>query len=162
MKPLNHKERRKAFLQFTLAFSLLLLFFFLCCFFSLYTGEKGIKVLEERHAQYTAIFEKQAAFSYDIDNIIKQLYQLKNKDRTLSQHRQFQELISKMLDDIAEDIKKSEQPDNLAVYSEMVDQIKEEQVVLDQYEEDNEEYSYFNELLATCITKYQEEAKKRN
>lgn len=162
MKALNQTERKKAGIKFISVFGLLLIVFSLCSFFTIQTGKKGISVLEKRHAGYTKIFEKQAAFSYEIDNIIKQLYQLKKKNRTLSQHRQFQGIISGLRDEINQEIADSEYEEQLAVYGEMLNQVKQIQAVLDKFEEDNEEYAYFNELLERCIEKYQEEARKQN
>lgn len=161
MKPLNQKERRIAKLQFFLIFGIMLSILFGCGFFTIKTGKKGVDVLEEKYAKYTSIFQEQAALSYEIDNIIKRLYQLKNKNRTLPQHKQFQLIISNLRDEISESIKQSDEKiADFAIYEEMINQVKTIQSVLDTYEEDNEKYHYYEDLLTKCIEKYQEDLSK--
>lgn len=154
MKPLNNKERKKNLLQFTLIFGIMTLTLFISGFMTIKTAKKGIDVLEKKHARYSEIFRKKAALFFEVEEIIKKLHQLKNKDRNLSQHKKFQTLISNIRDKISESINKEEKSEEFIVYLEMVDEIKAIQNDLDIYEEGNEKYEYLDELLEKCKEKY--------
>ncbi|WP_459211969.1 hypothetical protein [Aquimarina rhabdastrellae] len=157
MKPLNYKERKRSTVQFVIVFVVCLFVVFWSSFVSLYTGKKGIEVLEKKHAEYNEVFEKQAAITFDMDNIIKMLYQLKNKKRTLNEHKQFQGLISNLRRDIETKIIITEElidAEQFQLYKELLAQIKEIQTTVDNYENEAEEYLYNKELLEKCREKY--------
>lgn len=156
MKSLNYKKRKKAQLQFLFVFLLALLVVFGSSFFTIYTGKKGIEVLEKKHAEYNEVFEKQASITFQIDEITKLVYKLKNKKRTLGEHKQFQGLISNMRTDIEREIENKEKltTDQFQLYVELLGQIKAIQSIIDDYENESEEYLYNKELLEKCREKY--------
>jgi hypothetical protein len=162
VKPLNYKKRRASQLRFLLVFSITLTLLFCSSLFAIYTGEKGINVLEKKHSEYNDIFEKQAFISFKIDEMTKYLYRLKNKKRTLGEHKQFQGLISNMRTDVENEIKNttSDVEYQFQLYTELLRQIKEIQEVVDDYENESEEYLYNKELLEKCREKYRSEGGK--
>jgi hypothetical protein len=162
MKPLNYKKRKNSIFQFILVFGAMILVLFITGFLTLKTGEYGINVLEKRHSQYTEIYKKKAALTYEVEEIIKRLYQINNKDRTSSQHKKYQNLISDIRDKITENIQKEENPDDFMVYNEMVNVIKIIQGNLDTHEEKREKYDYIETQLEQCKDKYIEEQEKKN
>ena len=123
MKPLNYKERNTGLLQFILVFGIMTIVIFTSAVIAVKTGKSGVSVLQERNTDYRNIFEKKASLSNDIDEILKYLYQLKNKDRSLTQHKQFQVLISSIRDKIAETIQEGRTGNKFIVYQEMIDEI---------------------------------------
>ncbi len=164
MKPLNHKERKRATLRFVLVFSISLFVVFWSSFFTIYTGKKGIEVLEEKHSEYNGVFEKQAAITFEIDKITKMLYKLKNKKRTLNEHKQFQGLISNLRQDIEQEIAVATEVtgDQFQLFEEILEQIKSIQAIVDTYENESEEYLYNKELLEKCREKYRAQELKSN
>lgn len=162
MKPLNHKKRIVFQLQFVLVFSITLIVVFCSSFFAISAGKKGIDVLETKHAEYNKVFEKQAAITFEIDEITKLVYKLKNKKRTLGEHKQFQSLISNLRIGIEDDIANTESitTNQFQLYTELLYQIKTIQSIIDDYENESEEYLYNKELLEKCREKYREDGVK--
>jgi gas vesicle protein len=164
MKPLNYKERRKALFQFSLVFGVMIIVMFITGYVMLKTGERGVQVLEIKHSRYSEAFRKKAAFTFEIEEIIKRLYQINNKKRSFSQHKKFQDLVSNMRDKITESVKKEEEEnvEEFIIYQELVTIIKDIQNDLDTYEEANEKYMNIESLLERCNEKYIEEKEKTN
>ncbi len=160
MKPLNAKERKKTVLNFIGIFVLALLLLFGCGYFTITTAQRGISILEERHTEYNAIFEKQANYNFKINEIIGDIHKLKSKDRTLNEHKQFQGIITDLRTDISDDILKDSlantKKNHYIIYKEMLNQVAAIQLVLDSYEKQSETYSYDKELLEKCREKYVE------
>lgn len=159
MKPLNYKKRRSSQLRFLLVFSITLTVIFCSSLFAIHTGKKGISVLEKKQSEYNKIFEKQAFITFKIDEITKHLYRLKNKKRTLGEHKQFQGLISNLRTGILNEIKNTESDIEyqFQLYNELLRQIKEIQTIVDNFENESEEYLYNKELLEKCREKYRSE-----
>ena len=162
MKPLNYIQRKKGVLQFSLVFGILFVLMFFIGFLTVKTGGLGVDVLENKHSLYSDSFRKKATLNYDIEDIIKRFYQINSKERNLSQHKKFQDLISDISDRVSESIKTKNSSDEFIIYSELVAITKEVQSHLDTYEEDVEKYDYQQELLEHCIEKYIEELEKKN
>ena len=164
MKPLNYIERRKALFQFAIVFGVMIVLMYIAGFFILRTGERGVEVLEKKHSRYSDAFRKKAAFTFEIEEIIKKLHQINNKERNLSQHKKFQDLISTIRDKISEGIigGEKENAEEFIIYQELILIIKETQSDLDTYEEVNEKYINIEELLERCKEKYIEEQEKKN
>ncbi|WP_194765660.1 hypothetical protein [Tamlana sp. I1] len=163
MKPLNHKKRVAAQLQFAVVFSITLVVIFCSSFFALYAGKQGISVLESKHAEYNSVFEKQANITFSIDEITKLVYKLKNKKRTLGEHKQFQSLISQLRINIENEIANTASitTNQFQLYNELLFQIKSIQAIIDDYENESEEYIYDKELLEKCREKYREDGGKK-
>ncbi|MGB0879530.1 MAG: hypothetical protein ACPGTO_03085 [Polaribacter sp.] len=164
MRPLNYKERRKGLFQFAIIFGVMILLLFITGFFILKTGERGVQVLEEKHSGYSETFRKKAAFTFEVEAIIKRLYQINNKNRNLSEHKKFQALVSDIREKITESVaaEGEENIEEFIIYKELMIIIQEIQSDLDTYEEGNEEYMNIEELLARCKEKYIEEQEKKN
>ena len=165
MKPLNYKKRSASQLRFLLVFLITLTVLFCSSLFAIHTGKKGIDVLEKKHAEYNTIFEKQASITFKLDEIIKYLYGLKNKKRTLGEHKQFQSLISNMRTDIENEIANTEsaiEEYQFQLYNELLEQIKAIQTIVDNYENESEEYLYNKALLEKCRQKYRADGIKSN
>ncbi|MFL1895021.1 hypothetical protein ACJRPK_04920 [Aquimarina sp. 2-A2] len=162
MKPLNYKKRRASQLRFLFIFLITLTVVFCSSLFAIHTGKKGIDVLEKKHAEYNMVFEKQAAFTFKIDEITKYLHRLKNKKRTLGEHKQFQSLISNMRIDIENELVDTASIDTyqFQLYIELLEQIKAIQAIVDDFENESEEYLYNKELLEKCREKYRAEGVK--
>ncbi|WP_196892303.1 type VI secretion system TssO [Aureivirga marina] len=161
MKPLNHKELSQSKRKFTIAFSINLFIIGIGMFFTFFIAKKGMEVLTEKQTSYNHIFQKQAAITFEIDHITKMLYQLKNKNRTLSEHRQFQGIINELRSTLEENMEKDGKlSKEFELYGEMLSQIKAIQNTIDIYEEQSEEYEYNKELLERCRKKYREDKLK--
>ncbi len=162
MKPLNYKKRIASQLQFVMVFAITLSVIFCSSFFALYAGKKGINVLENKHAEYNNVFEKQANITFAIDEITKLVYKLKSKKRTLGEHKQLQNLISSLRLNIESEIinTASITENQFQLYNEFMGQIKSIQSIIDDYENESEEYIYNKELLEKCREKYREDSTK--
>ncbi|OEK09815.1 hypothetical protein A8C32_09905 [Flavivirga aquatica] len=161
MKPLNYKERKAGLLQFILVFSMMIVIMFVTGFMTIKTGKQGVDVLEKKYTRYSDAFRKKAALSYEIEEIIKRLYQMNNKNRNLGQHKKFQDLVSNVRDRVVQGIEE-EDSEEFVIYGEMVSVIKAIQGDLDTYKEGDEKYIYLEELLERCKEKYIEEQEKKN
>ncbi len=159
MKPLNHAKRKTSKRHFYFVFGVTILLLFGSGFFAISQAQKGVAILEENHANYNKIFERQANITFALEDIIKKLYQLKNNERSLGEHRQFQSLLSDLRINILKDMEvhKVQHSDAYSVYEELLAQVKTIQAMLDKYEEESEEYHYNKELLEKCREKYQED-----
>ncbi len=155
MKPLNHKELNKQKIRFVLVYLITLIIVFSSSSFTIITAYKGVAVLEEKYDGYNKIFGDQAAITFDLDEIIKKLHQLKGGKRTLSEHKQFQLLISKLRSDIEKIIKKDAlNPREFPLYEELLIEIKTIQSVIDKFGIAEEEYLQDKEMYERCIKKY--------
>ncbi|MCV6629608.1 MAG: hypothetical protein OIF50_07085 [Flavobacteriaceae bacterium] len=158
MKPTNLKERKRSIWIFVLIFSMLLGMITLCGYLTLQTGRAGVLALEQKHAAYTSIFEKQVSYVYKIEDIIKRLNHILEKDRTLSQHKQYQMIISNLRDELQNDMALLDASDkeHFEIYTAFENQISVIQDVLDKYEAEQEIYYSKKELLERCKEKYEE------
>jgi len=163
MKPLNHKELKKGKKNFSLIFLTTLIIIFCSSYFAMITAKKGVAVLEDKYAGYNKIFEDQAAITFDLNEIIKKLHQLKSGKRTLNEHKQFQLLISDLRNNIEEIIEKGKrESEEFSLYKELLIEIKTIQFVIDRLGIDEEEYLQDKELYERCIQKYSELNSKKS
>lgn len=183
MKPVNSAAFKTAVFQFSVFFSLLTIVTALSIVFVLQTGRTGINILEEQHHSYTKLFIQQSKIANDLDQLIRYLYQLKNKNRTASQHKKLQIITSELKDKIKLEIKKN-QPSlqnlglgqaklpsqlsrlqqledqakkvtgNTNIYLEMLNVVVVIQKLLDQIKENQENHLHQSELLDKCIAQY--------
>jgi hypothetical protein len=157
MKPLNHKVLNKQKKKFLFIFFITLLVVFWSSYFTITTAKKGVEVLEKKYATYNKIFEEQAAITFDVDEIIKKLHQFKSGKRTLSEHKQFQLLISDLRVQVKKVIHKSEsKSEAFILYKELLEEIKTIQSVVDQFRIVEDEYQEDKELYERCIERYSE------
>lgn len=157
MKALNYKERRKANTKFIGMFLATLLLMFGCGFFVLQLAHKGVDVLEKEHSTYTRAFQNQALVTFKIEEAIDKIKSLKTVNRTISQQKHLQGIISNIRLDIEAIIKKDQTPlKEFALYSQLLDQISAIQSTIDLFERDEESYRYSQQLLERCREKYRE------
>lgn len=161
MKPLNFKERKKELIKFYLVFAVLILAVFLSGFLTLKTGEFGVDVLGKKHAEFTESFRIKATLTHDLDEIIKRLSQINNRERNLGEHKKYQDLISEIRNKMTTTINAAKKPEEFVLYSELITIIKDIQSDLDNYKEDHENYYYIEELLERCKEKYIEERRRK-
>lgn len=157
MKPLNHKELKSQKIRFVLVYLITLIIVFSSSCFTIITASKGVAVLEDKYAGYNRIFEDQAAITFDLDEIIKKLHQLKGGKRTLSEHKQFQLLISKLRMDIEGIMKKEAlKSRKFPLYEELLIEIKTIQAVIDRFGIAEEEYIQDKVMYERCIKRYRD------
>ncbi|MBL4746749.1 MAG: hypothetical protein JKY08_10320 [Flavobacteriaceae bacterium] len=157
MRPLNYKEVKKQKIRFILVYIITLIIVFCSSCFTIITASKGVTVLEDKYAGYNKIFEDQAGITFDLDEIIKKLHQIKGGKRTLSEHKQFQLLISKLRISIEKIIKESDaKPDTFLLYEEVLVEIKTIQSVIDRFGIAEEEYLQDKEMYERCIQRYRD------
>lgn len=162
MKPLNYKERKIGFLQFAFVFGIMILLMFSVGYLTFRTGGLGVDVLEKKHRIYTESFRKKAELNFDIEEIIKRLYQINSKERNLSQHKKYQDLISDIRNKMYESINTEKAAEDYVIYAELIAIVKETQIDLDTYEEDFEKRAIIEDLLERCEEKYIQEQEKKN
>ncbi len=163
MKPLNAKDRKQQKLSFYVYFGLTLFLFGLCTIFTFITAQKGIALLESKKSSYDAIFKKQAELNFQLDEIFRDLINLKSKKRTTSEHKQMQRIINnnRMMMEAEIAAMESDRQEHLILYKTILDQIKEIQTSLDLYEKESNTRLYNIEQLEKCRQKYQEISKRR-
>ena len=183
MKPVNSAAYKSAVFQFSVFFSLLAIVTALSIIFTLKTATFGVDVLEQKHKSYVSVFVQQSKISNNLDQLIRYLFQLKNKDRTSSQHKKLQIMISELKDKIKLDIEKNnastinlalqntalpqqlnrvrqltERVDNLTskedIYLEMLSVVNAIQKNLDEIKKNQEDHVYQSMLLDKCINRY--------
>ncbi len=157
MKPLNYIKRRKQILKFSLYFSFLLAILLTCGLFTLTTASKGIALLNEKKSNYDAVFSKQAELNFQLEDIYKNLNSLKNKKRTLVEHKEMQKLIS----DTRIMLEKEIGTDNQDIkyynlYKELFKHLKEIQSIMDVYEKEESKRIHNIDQLEKCKQKYKE------
>ncbi len=165
MKPLNHTNRVKQILIFSLYFGLTLLILSICGTFTLITAQKGISLLEQKKADYDAVFVTQTKLNFELDKLFRNLNDLKNKNRTASEHKQMQKLITtdRML--MQESINISDKEGHMeryALYTLILANIKDVQSTLDVYERESNRRLYNKEQLEKCRKKYEELTRQRS
>lgn len=162
MKPLNLKERKKSIKQFAVVFGVMVAVMFVAGILTLTTGERGVEALELKHSRYSEMFRKKAALTYQLKEIVKRLHQINNKERSLSQHKRFQDLVSSACDEIRRSVEEEsdENKEDFAVYMEMISLIKDIQADLDVNKVDSEKYNYLENMIERCKEKYLEELNK--
>lgn len=162
MKALNYKKRRKQIFIFWLFFSLLLAVLFACSFSTLKTADKGIALLKDKKARYDEVFKRQAEFNFQLDEIHKMLYSLKNKRRNPGEHKQMQKLITDNREKLEKEIdtNHTEGKDHI-LYLEFASQISDIQSVMDIYQKEEDKRRHNIEQLEKCKEKYIEVSKQK-
>ncbi|MFB9056264.1 type VI secretion system TssO [Mariniflexile ostreae] len=157
MKPLNYVKRRKQILIFSLYFSFLLIILFLCSFLTLSTASKGISLLNEKKNSYDAVFHKQAELNFQLEDIYKNLNNLRSKRRTLVEHREMQKLISDTRIMLENDIGNNAQSKQYyTLYEALFAHLKEIQSIMDVYETEENRRIHNIDQLEKCKQKYKE------
>lgn len=95
MEAENKKARLKAKLRFTLVFAIALIVTTTGGIVTIVTAQKGISLLESKKAEYDNVFKKQAELNFQIEELFRDLNNLKTKRRNSSEHKHMQKLITK-------------------------------------------------------------------
>ncbi|APU09427.1 MULTISPECIES: type VI secretion system TssO [Cellulophaga] len=157
MKPLNHTKRRKQIVKFSLYFSLLIIVLLVCGSFTLNTATKGITLLVEKKDNYDAIFKKQAELNFQLEDIYKNLSSLKNKRRTLTEHKEMQKLISDTRLSLEKEINiNKHDAKNYKLYQELFNHLGEIQSIMDVYKKEESKRLHNIDQLEKCKQKYRE------
>ena len=144
----NKKERKSAITSFSLLFFFTLLLFLLLGITTLTTAKKGISMLEEKKVQYDEIFRKQADYNFRIDNLLRNINSLKNKDRTNNEHKQLQQIITQERVRMEDEIEMMDADSvYFSLYKAMLRQIQATQEVSDQLYKESRQREYYLEQL---------------
>ena len=156
MEAENKIARLKAKLRFTLVFAIALIVTTTGGIVTIVTAQKGISLLESKKAEYDNVFKKQAELNFQIEELFRDLNNLKTKRRNSSEHKHMQKLITKkrllMENDIAMQADKSK----YEVYKAMLEQIRVIQSSMDDLDRESKK-----EQLEKCRIKYQELTKNK-
>ncbi len=95
MEAQNKQERLKAKLRFTLVFVIALIVITTGGVVTIVTAQKGITLLEEKKREYDDVFKKQAELNFQMEEMFRNLNNLKTKRRNSSEHKHMQQLITK-------------------------------------------------------------------
>ncbi len=164
MKPLNHSDRVKVIRRFVLFFVFTIVVVFLCGIFTLVTADKGISLLISKKESYDNVFRKQAELNFKLDEIFKELYNLRTKQRSRGEHRQMQKLISDtrvLMEREVMDEKDSVLP-AYRLYHELFLEISAVQVVLNSHKVEDDRRENNKSQLKKCQGKYRKLNKKRH
>lgn len=161
MEAENKTARLKAKLRFTLVFAIALIVTTTGGIVTIVTAQKGISLLESKKAEYDNVFKKQAELNFQIEELFRDLNNLKTKRRNSSEHKHMQKLITKkrllMENDIAMQADKSK----YEVYKAMLEQIRVIQSSMDDLDRESKKRESNMEQLEKCRIKYQELTKNK-
>ena len=144
----NKKERKSAITSFSLLFFFTLLLFLLLGITTLTTAKKGISMLEEKKVRYDEIFRKQADYNFRIDNLLRNINSLKNKDRTNNEHKQLQQIMTQERVRMEDEIEMMDADSvYFSLYKAMLYQIQATQEVSDQLYKESRQREYYLEQL---------------
>ena len=151
MEAENKIARLKAKLRFTLVFAIALIVTTTGGIVTIVTAQKGISLLES----------KKAELNFQIEELFRDLNNLKTKRRNSSEHKHMQKLITKkrllMENDIAMQADKSK----YEVYKAMLEQIRVIQSSMDDLDRESKKRESNMEQLEKCRIKYQELTKNK-
>lgn len=94
MEAENKIARLKAKLRFTLVFAIALIVTTTGGIVTIVTAQRNI-LLESKKAEYDNVFKKQAELNFQIEELFRDLNNLKTKRRNSSEHKHMQKLITK-------------------------------------------------------------------
>lgn len=161
MEAENKKVRLKAKLRFSLVFFVTLMVITAGGIVAIVTAQKGISLLENKKAEYDDVFKKQAELNFQIEELFRDLNNLKIKRRNSSEHKHMQKLITRkrllMENDIAMQVDKSK----YGVYKAMLEQLRIIQSLMDELDRESKKRESNMEQLEKCRIKYQELTKNK-
>lgn len=152
----NKKARFQAKLRFAAVFVIALVVTTAGGVMTIVTAQKGISLLESKKTEYDDVFKKQAELNFQIEELFRDLNNLKTKRRNSSEHKHMQKLITKkrllMENDIAMQADKSK----YEVYKVMLEQVRVIQSSMDELDRESKKRESNMEQLEKCRIKYQE------
>ena len=162
MEAMNIEERKSAKWKFFIIFAVTLLIIALCGSISIVTAQKAIALLENKKSEYDEVFKKHAELNFQIEELFRELNNLKGKKRNASEHKHLQNLITKKRQLMENEISSFESNgQNYEVYKVMLNQIKEIQATMDNLDREAKKRESNIEQLEKCRNKYQELTKEK-
>lgn len=160
----NVSDRRRQTLKFSAVFAVLLGVIFLAGSVSLISAQQGVTLLEAKKSSYDRLFQKQAEFNFVIEEIFRDLHNLRSKKRTTSEYKYMQKIITQKRMLMEEELLSLEesQQEHYTIYIELLELIKETQAVFDAYDSQSRKREYNMDQLEKCRQKYQEISKREN
>ena len=160
----NVSDIRRQTLKFSAVFAVLLGVIFLAGSVSLISAQQGVTLLEAKKSSYDRLFQKQAEFNFVIEEIFRDLHNLRSKKRTTSEYKYMQKIITKKRMLMEEELLSLEESyqEHYTIYMELLELIKETQAVFDAYDSQSRKREYNMDQLEKCRQKYQEISKREN
>lgn len=160
----NVSDIRRQTLKFSAVFAVLLGVIFLAGSVSLISAQQGVTLLEAKKSSYDRLFQKQAEFNFVIEEIFRDLHNLRSKKRTTSEYKYMQKIITQKRMLMEEELLSLEesQQEHYTIYIELLELIKETQAVFDAYDSQSRKREYNMDQLEKCRQKYQEISKREN
>lgn len=164
MIEINIIDRRKQTLIFSAVFAFLLGVIFISGSISLISAQHGIALLEEKKSSYDRLFQKQAEFNFAIEEIFRDLHNLRSKKRTSSEYKYMQKIITKKRMLMEEEIEalEDQQQGHYVFYQQLLELVRETQEIFDAYDSQSRKREYNMDQLEKCRQKYQEISKREN
>lgn len=156
MEAENKKARLQAKLRFFLVFVITLVVITSGGVVAIVTAQKGITLLESKKTEYDEVFKKQAELNFQIEELFRNLNNLKTKRRNTSEHKHMQKLITKKRLLMESDINIQTDKSKYEVYQAMLDQIRIIQSSMDELDRESNKRESNMEQLEKCRIKYQE------
>lgn len=161
MEAKNKQERLTAKLRFTLVFVIALIVITTGGVVTIVTAQKGIALLEEKKREYDDVFKKQAELNFQMEEMFRNLNNLKTKRRNSSEHKHMQQLITKKRLLMENEIAAQSDPSKYESYKAMLEQIRVIQSSMDELDRASKKRESNIEQLEKCRIKYQEVTKNK-
>lgn len=161
MEAKNKQERLTAKLRFTLVFVIALIVITTGGVVTIVTAQKGIALLEEKKREYDDVFKKQAELNFQMEEMFRNLNNLKTKRRNSSEHKHMQQLITKKRLLMENEIAAQSDPSKYEAYKAMLEQIRVIQSSMDELDRASKKRESNIEQLEKCRIKYQEVTKNK-
>ncbi len=158
----NAEDRRKQTFAFSIAFVILLGIIAFSSSVSLISAQHGANLLESKVSAYDRLFQKQAEFNFLIEEIFRDLHNLRSKKRTSNEYKYMQKIITRKRMLLEEEITGLEAQEHYILYQQLLSLIKETQAVYDAYDYQSRKREYNIDQLEKCRQKYQEITKRQN
>ena len=164
MIEINIIDRRKQILIFSAVFAFLLGVIVISGSISLISAQHGIALLEAKKSSYDRLFQKQAEFNFTIEEIFRDLHNLRSKKRTSNEYKHMQKIITEKRMLMEEEILALEekQQGHYVLYQKLLELVKETQEIFDAYDSQSRKREYNMDQLEKCRQKYQEISKREN
>lgn len=164
MVAVNVVDRRRQSLIFCVAFACLLGLFFVSGTVFLVSAQHGVALLEAKKLSYNQLFQKQAEFNFSIEEIFRDLHNLRSKKRSSSEYKYMQKIITQKRMFMEEELTAldEQQKEHYILYHQLLLLIKETQAVFDTYDTESRKREYNMDQLEKCRQKYQEISRREN
>ena len=161
MEAENKTARLRAKLRFSLAFAVVLIVTATGGVVTIVTAQKGISLLESKKAEYGKVFNKQAELNFQIEEVFRDLNNLKTKRRSSNEHKHMQKLITQKRTLMEREISMQSNESKYEVYRAMLEQISNIQLSMDDLDRERKKRESNMEQLEKCRIKYQELTKNK-